>query len=185
MFLCSWNSPGQNTGVSCHVPLQGTFPTQGSNPGLLHYRQILYPLSHQESPRRLKWIAYPSFMGSSWSRNRSGVSCITGGFFTSWATREGNKVELKLWSWQRTRWIWAEGWKRYIEVENVKNYLERRYEQCKEYTAWIMQWVQRRSLKYKGICNIRRKPSFSEGNQAGSFKGISNRVEDLIRTRLK
>ena len=182
MFLCSWNSPGQNTGVSCHAPLQGTFLTQGSNPGLLLCRQILYPLSHQESPRRLKWIAYPSFMGSSWSRNQSGVSCITGGFFTSWATREGNEVELKLCSCQGTRWIWAESWKRYIEVENVKNYLERR---CKEYTAWIMQWVQRRSLKYKGICNMRRKPSFSEGNQAGSFKGSSNRVEDLIRTKLK
>ena len=31
----------------CHVLLQGIFPTQGSNPGLPHYRQALYPLSHQ------------------------------------------------------------------------------------------------------------------------------------------
>ena len=30
--------------------LQGIFPTQGSNPGLLHCRQILYQLSHQGSP---------------------------------------------------------------------------------------------------------------------------------------
>ena len=30
--------------------LQGIFPTQGSNPGLQHYRQILYQLSHQGSP---------------------------------------------------------------------------------------------------------------------------------------
>ena len=30
--------------------LQGIFPTQGSNPGVLHYRQILYGLSHQGSP---------------------------------------------------------------------------------------------------------------------------------------
>ena len=42
--------------------------------------------------------------------------------------------------------------------------LKKKYEQCKEYTAWTMQWVQRKSLKYKGICNIRRKPIFSEGN---------------------
>ena len=28
---------------------QGIFPTQGSNPGLLHFRQILYHLSHQGS----------------------------------------------------------------------------------------------------------------------------------------
>ena len=30
--------------------LQGVFPTQGSNPGLLHCRQILYCLNHQGSP---------------------------------------------------------------------------------------------------------------------------------------
>ena len=30
--------------------LQGIFPTQGSNPGLPHCRQILYHLSHQGSP---------------------------------------------------------------------------------------------------------------------------------------
>ena len=29
------DSPGKNTGVGCHVLLQGIFPTQGSNPGLL------------------------------------------------------------------------------------------------------------------------------------------------------
>ena len=46
-LLCSWNSLGRNTGVGCHSILQGIFPTQGSNPGLLHGRQILYPLSHQ------------------------------------------------------------------------------------------------------------------------------------------
>ena len=44
-----WNSPGKNTGVGCHSHLQGIFPTQGSNPHLLHYRQILYHLSHQGS----------------------------------------------------------------------------------------------------------------------------------------
>ena len=36
--------------VGCHALLQGIFPTQGSNPGLLHCRQILYHLSHQGSP---------------------------------------------------------------------------------------------------------------------------------------
>ena len=45
-----WNSPGQNTGVGSLSLLQGIFPTQGSNPGLLHYRWILYQLSHKESP---------------------------------------------------------------------------------------------------------------------------------------
>ena len=36
--------------VDCHFLLQGTFLTQGSNPGLPHCRQTLYPLSHQGSP---------------------------------------------------------------------------------------------------------------------------------------
>ena len=50
--LCRpWDFPGKNTGVSCHFLLQGMFPTQGSNPGLLHCRQMLYPLSHQGSHR--------------------------------------------------------------------------------------------------------------------------------------
>ena len=44
---------GKNTGVGCYFLLQGIFPTQGLNLcllHLLHYRQILYPLSHQRSP---------------------------------------------------------------------------------------------------------------------------------------
>jgi len=36
--------------VDCHFLLQGIFPTQGSNPGLPHCRQMLYHLSHQGSP---------------------------------------------------------------------------------------------------------------------------------------
>ena len=49
-LLHTWNSPGKNTGVSCHAFLQGIFQTQGSNQGLLHCRQIFYQLSHQGSP---------------------------------------------------------------------------------------------------------------------------------------
>ena len=44
-----WNSPGQNTGVGSLCLLQGIFPTQGSNLGLPHCRQILYQLSHKAS----------------------------------------------------------------------------------------------------------------------------------------
>ena len=44
-----WNSLGQNTGVGSLSLLQGIFPTQESNPGLLHCRQILYQLSHKGS----------------------------------------------------------------------------------------------------------------------------------------
>ena len=45
-----WDSPGKNTGVGCHFLLQWIFPTQESNPGLLHCRQILYQLSYEENP---------------------------------------------------------------------------------------------------------------------------------------
>ena len=41
-LLCPWDSPGKNTGVGCHFLLQGIFPTQESNPGLLHCKQFLY-----------------------------------------------------------------------------------------------------------------------------------------------
>ena len=44
---------------------RGIFPTQGSNPGLLHCRWILYQLNHQGSPRVLEWVAYPFSSGSS------------------------------------------------------------------------------------------------------------------------
>ena len=46
--------PGKNTGVGYHFLLQGIFPTQGSNPGLLHCRQTLYRLSHQGSLKEIK-----------------------------------------------------------------------------------------------------------------------------------
>ena len=43
------NSPGQNPGVSSLSLLQGIFPTQGLNPGLPHYRRILYQLSQKST----------------------------------------------------------------------------------------------------------------------------------------
>jgi len=68
--------------VGSRFLLQGIFPTQGSNPGLPHCRWILYQLSHQESPRILEWVAYPFSRGTSRPRDRTGVSCIAGRFFT-------------------------------------------------------------------------------------------------------
>ena len=49
-LLCSWDSPGEHTGVGCHFLLQGIFSTQGLNPGLLHCRQVVYGLSYRGSP---------------------------------------------------------------------------------------------------------------------------------------
>ena len=90
--LCDspWNSPGQNTRVGSLSLLQGIFPNQGSNPSLQHCRQILYQPSHKGSPKILEWVAYPFSSGSFQPRNRTGVSCIAGGFFTNWAIREAS-----------------------------------------------------------------------------------------------
>ena len=41
-FSAHGDSPGKNAEVGCHTLLQGIFPTQRSNPDLLHCRQILY-----------------------------------------------------------------------------------------------------------------------------------------------
>ena len=70
---------------------RGVFATQGSNPGLLHCRQILYQLSHKGSPRILEWVAYPFSSRSSQPRNRTGVSCLEGRRpqFDSWV---GNRT---------------------------------------------------------------------------------------------
>ena len=45
--------PGKhkNTAAGSLTLLQGIFPTQGSNPGLLHYRQILDPSEPPGKPR--------------------------------------------------------------------------------------------------------------------------------------
>ena len=53
-LLCPWDFPGKNTGMGCHFLLQGIFPTQGSNPGLLYCRQILLPSELQEKPKLSK-----------------------------------------------------------------------------------------------------------------------------------
>ena len=67
---------------------RGSSQPKGSNTCLLHCRWILYQLSHQGSPRILEWVAYPFSSGFSLPKNWTRVSCIAGGFFTNWATRE-------------------------------------------------------------------------------------------------
>ena len=56
--------------------LQGIFPTQGSNPGLLHSRWILYQMNYKGSSRVQEWVACPFFRGYSWPRNQTRVSFI-------------------------------------------------------------------------------------------------------------
>ena len=87
-------------------------PTQGLNPGLLHCRHILYYLSHQGSPRILEWVSCPFSMGSSQPRNRTRVSCIAGGLFTSWPNQGSPQEKVAKWKWQARQqcspqiWSW-------------------------------------------------------------------------------
>ena len=72
-----WDSSGHNTGVGSFSLLQGIFPTQGSNPGLPHCRQILYQLSQTQgvikklgswdySLREIKMYSAGTRRASSW-----------------------------------------------------------------------------------------------------------------------
>ena len=52
------DSPGKNTGVGCHFLLQEIFPTQGSNPCLLHLQEILYHQATREAPiHNFNWVS--------------------------------------------------------------------------------------------------------------------------------
>ena len=102
-----WNSPGPNTGVGSLSLLQGIFPTQGSNPGVPHCRWILYQLSHKGSPRILEWVAYPFASRSSWPKNWTGVSCIAGRFFTTWAMREAPDLLERATKWTEKTLSWV------------------------------------------------------------------------------
>ena len=57
-LLCSWDSPGKNTGEGSQALLQGIFPTQGLNLcllRLLHCRWILY---HQATGEAISHFTY-------------------------------------------------------------------------------------------------------------------------------
>ena len=82
-FLCSWDFPGNNTGVSCHFLFQGIFLTQGSNPRLpclLHCGWILYHRATREAPQlsflmeKPKAKQYtskdPNPLPQTWSKNK-------------------------------------------------------------------------------------------------------------------
>ena len=66
-LLCPWDSPGKNTGVSCHALLQGIFPTQGSNPhllSLLHWQAGSLLPAPPGKP--IQWRLYKIAKGGAW-----------------------------------------------------------------------------------------------------------------------
>ena len=98
---CLWDIPGKDTGVGCHFLLQGIFPTQGSNPGLLHFRQILYQLATRKAQKR-------KALGFNWS-----TSLLYPEKHTSWEPMEGNLSSS--WSWS----VWIQGTMGVIKIEDL------------------------------------------------------------------
>ena len=66
---CSWDSPGKNTGVSCHALLWGIFLIQGSKLcllHLLHWPAVSLPLAPPGKPDSKSDCVYYSFVKHSW-----------------------------------------------------------------------------------------------------------------------
>ena len=85
-LFCLWNSLGKHIGVDSHSLFQGIFLTQGLNPDLLHYRQILYRVSHQGIPLNQIQILSQILIILT-------IMCsthIAGRLFIIWATWESN-----------------------------------------------------------------------------------------------
>ena len=144
-LLCSWDSPGKNTGVGCHFLLQGIFLTQGWNQRLLHLLHLQVdslPLSHLGSPFWLLPIAYFStvlFFYLSFSSWTIGILfCM---FFLFLPTQYHLLVEVKknqkrgpqgVFLSRILRWVISLDvtnsfvvWKRLIKFNKLLNLLER------------------------------------------------------------
>ena len=89
------NSPGKNTGMGCHALLQD-LPNPGIKPKSLALQANSLPPEPPEKPQNIEVEAYPFSRGTSWPKNQIRVSCIAGGFFTSWATREVHNYHYRL-----------------------------------------------------------------------------------------
>ena len=55
---CPWDFPGKNSAVGCHSLPQGIFPTQGSNPGVLHWQVDALPSKPPGKPEIATAVAH-------------------------------------------------------------------------------------------------------------------------------
>ena len=88
----SMDFPGSNPAVGFHFLLRGIFLTQGSNPGLLHCRRILYQLSHQGS------------LVSSCNSAKARHGCLKMPSFREGETTAFNYLEIEAASLTSARW---------------------------------------------------------------------------------
>ena len=64
-LLCPWNFPGKNTGMGCHSLLQGIFPTQELNSGLLNFAGRFFNIPIQKILTRQGTSSFSSIVQSS------------------------------------------------------------------------------------------------------------------------
>ena len=90
-LLCPWGFSRQEywSGLSCPPPRE--LPNPGIEPRSSALQADSLPTEPPRKPKNTGVGTYPFSSRSSRPRNRTGVSCIAGGFFTSWATREAQE----------------------------------------------------------------------------------------------
>ena len=99
--IWSWNTdPISSSRAKCVFPYVTVKVTQSCQ---TRCDPMDYTVHGILQARILEWIAFPISRGSSQPRDQTQVSCITGGFFTSWATREASAMTTRI-SWQRRQW---------------------------------------------------------------------------------
>ena len=108
--LCPWNSPRKYTGVGSHLLFQGIFPTQGSNPGLLHCRWILYCLIHQGSLQEL--LIYVVFNLKNYDPTISGKKRLIWAL-SQFSDEEAKAQKFKILLKPVNKWIWTKGYLTY------------------------------------------------------------------------
>ena len=119
LFVTLWTIPyqaplsmefsRQDTGVGSHPLHQGIFPTQGSDTGLLHCRQILSPSELSGKPKNTGGACH--FLLGPGIKPVSRMSpALAGSFFTTipgkWHFPRENKIKIcKAPRWKTWRWI--------------------------------------------------------------------------------
>ena len=120
-----WNSPGQNTVVGSLSLLQQRSPWDLSNPGIKPRSPALQPQGKSKN----SGVGSLSLLQIFQPRNRTKVSCIAGGFFTSWArgciqTQSLEKLSIK-WRWQICELMNSGRCKQFyrwvVEIQNTGN----------------------------------------------------------------
>ena len=120
----SWNSAGQNTGVSSHSLFQGIFPTQGSNPGFPHDRQIFYQPPGKPKNTGVGSLSLLQGIFPTQELNQGLLHCRQILYQVSyeelWAMTTQSKISVFLFRWwwwwgeRGNRW-WRDGWERWAQ----------------------------------------------------------------------